>query len=202
LVTLLRFRRVRNSQTRLRADVCKLICCENHRCTQRRRIGPRKSPSRLESHGPRSNQEPRSSLIQLRLPGQIRGTCGLEDGGSLRSPGASIHLGIIRLRNPGEQVGDWAQHGGGWASIFVRQGPPVSLPAPGPCLPGRFLFPLPLEGAPPDRLPLRSSGPEVLAELGRFVDPPGGLLLLHCRSIAPEGALLEIFTILTTAPTR
>ena len=98
MVTFLRFRRVRNSQTRLRADVCKLICCENHRCTQRRRIGPRKSPSRLESHGPRSNQEPRSSLIQLRLPGQIRGTCGLEDGGALRSPGASIHLGIIRLK--------------------------------------------------------------------------------------------------------
>jgi hypothetical protein len=96
-------------------------------------------------------------------------------------------------------VGDWAQHGGGWASTFVRRGPPVSLPARGPRFPASFLFPLPLEGAPPDRLPLRSSGPEALAELGRFIEPYAFAGLWETWQ-PPEGALLETFTILTTAP--
>jgi len=48
---------------------------------------------------------PATPFSRLRLPGQIRGTCGLEDGGALRSPGASIHLGIIRLKI---QANRWA----------------------------------------------------------------------------------------------
>jgi hypothetical protein len=43
--------------------------------------------------------------------------------------------GYYPAENPGEQVGDWTQLGVGWASIFVRRGPPVSLPAWG----ARFL---------------------------------------------------------------
>ena len=96
-------------------------------------------------------------------------------------------------------MGDWAQHGGGWASTFVRRGPPVSLPARGPRFPASFLFPLPLEGAPPDRLPLRSSGPEALAELGRFIEPYAFAGLWESWQ-PPQGALLETFTILTAAP--
>jgi hypothetical protein len=48
---------------------------------------------------------PATPFSRLRLPGQIRGTCGFEDGGALRSPGASIHLGIIRLKI---QANRWA----------------------------------------------------------------------------------------------
>jgi hypothetical protein len=80
-----------------------------------------------------------SGATKLPAPVAFAGTVQghLRFGGRGRSaePRGFDSSGHYPAENPGEQVGDWAQHGGGWASIFVRQWPPVSLPARGP----RFL---------------------------------------------------------------